>query len=122
MASFIALSINGSEGETIFPAELIRCILEYVHAECQNGFSLQFEDGASLVWIDRILILGDHQGQRAVGGQKGASDYKPCWRCVNVVGAHRCVPPGYVDITEADPAAFIPQTTDGVRNIRKHSL
>ena len=101
-------------------AEYIRCILEYSHAECQNGFALQFEDAARLVWIDRILILGDHEGQRAVGGQKGASGYKPCWRCVNVLGAHRSVPPGYVDITATDPTAFVPQTTDGVQNIRTH--
>ena len=58
-------------------AEYLRCVLEYVHDACQHGIAITLRQGASLVWICKVLVLGDHEGLRAFAGCKGAAGLKP---------------------------------------------
>ena len=46
-------------------AEYLRCVLEYVHDACQHGIAITLRQGASLLWICKVLVLGDHEGLRA---------------------------------------------------------
>ena len=58
-------------------AEYLRCVLEYVHDTAQHGIAITLRQGASLLWISQVLVLGDHEGLRAFAGCKGAAGLKP---------------------------------------------
>ena len=98
-------------------AEYLRCVLEYVHDACQHGIAITLRQGASLVWICKVLVLGDHEGLRAFAGCKGAAGLKPCWRCVNVISGNRRLPPGHVHLGNADTTLLRLQTDDGLQAV-----
>ena len=54
-------------------------------SEWSQGVPLDLGDGPRLHFIDKICVLADAEGLRAVTGTKGASGTKPCLRCENVL-------------------------------------
>ena len=84
-----------------------------MHDTAQHGIPITLRQGHSMLWIRRVVILGDHEGLRAFAGCKGAAALKPCWRCVNVIAGHRALPPGHVHLGNADSALLRPQTDAG---------
>lgn len=54
-------------------------------SEWGQGVPLDLGDGPRLHFIDKICVLADAEGLRAVTGTKGASGTKPCLRCENVL-------------------------------------
>lgn len=101
-------------------AEYLRCVLEAVHDTAQHGIPITLRQGHSMLWIRRVVILGDHEGLRAFAGCKGAAALKPCWRCVNVIAGHRALPPGHVHLGNADSALLRPQTDAGLQAVVAH--
>ena len=101
-------------------AEYLRCVLEAVHDTAQHGIALTLRQGASLLWIRKVLILGDHEGLRAFAGCKGAAGLKPCWRCVNVISGERTLPPGHVHLGNPDASLLRPQTDAGLAAVVTH--
>ena len=101
-------------------AEYLRCVLEAVHDMAQHGIALTLRQGASLLWIRKVLILGDHEGLRAYAGSKGAAGLKPCWRCVNVIAGERTLSPGHVHLGNPDVSLLCPQTDAGLEAVVTH--
>ena len=101
-------------------AEYLRCVLEAVHDAAQHGIAITLQQGASLLWISKVIVLGDHEGLRAFAGCKGAAGLKPCWRCVNVIAGYRALPPGHVHLGNADLSLLRAQTDDGLQAVLAH--
>ena len=101
-------------------AEYLRCVLGAVHDTAQHGIALTLRQGASMLWIRKVLILGDHEGLRAYAGCKGAAGLKPCWRCVNVIAGERTLPPGHVHLGNPDVSLLCPQTDAGLEAVVTH--
>ena len=98
-------------------AEYLQCVLEYVHDTAQHGIAITLRQGASLLWISQVLVLGDHEGLRSFAGCKGVAGLKPCWRCVNVVSGNRTLPPGHVHLGNADTTLLRWQTDEGLQAV-----
>ena len=101
-------------------AEYLRCVLEFVYDTTQDGIAITLRQGASLLWIRKVVLLGDHEGLRAFAGCKGAAALKPCWRCVNVISGNRSLPPGHVCLENADVTLLRPQTDAGLQAVMAH--
>eukprot|EP00435_Cladocopium_sp_Y103_P070585 s87_g35.t1 len=101
-------------------AEYLRCVLEFVHATAQDGMAVTLRGGSSLVWIRKVIVLGDHEGLRAFAGCKGAAGLKPCWLCCNVISGQRELPPNHVHLSCADTSRWCPQTDDGLTAVAAH--
>ena len=43
-------------------AEVMRHLLESVREETEHGITVCFADGAQLFFIERVLLLNDHEG------------------------------------------------------------
>ena len=95
-------------------------MLESVHDAAQHGSAITLQQGSVLLWIRKIVVLGDHEGLRAFGGCKGAAGLKPCWRCVNVVSGSRALPPGHVHLDNADVALLRAQADEGLQAVLAH--
>eukprot|EP00435_Cladocopium_sp_Y103_P004786 s4498_g1.t1 len=101
-------------------AEYLRCVLEFVYDTAQHGMAITLRGGPSLLWIRKVIILGDHEGLRAFAGCKGAAGLKPCWRCVNVISGARALPPDHVHLGNADTSLWRTQTDDGLKAVVTH--
>ena len=103
-------------------AGVLRSLLETVQTEAKDGFPLQLsaEEGPRLVFISRVLILGDHEQLRQCTGAKGASGKKPCLKCRNVLSLGHTDIRGHCDVQEHDTSKFLPQTQTGVLAILRH--
>jgi hypothetical protein len=100
--------------------EYTRVVLRHIHGEVQNGFALDASEGPVLVFLPKIILLGDHEALRALSGAKGSSGAKPCLKCCNILSQNRHIPPLHACITEANSANFLPQTEEGLREILRH--
>ena len=100
--------------------EYTRVVLRHIHGEVQNGFALDASEGPVLVFLPKIILLGDHEALRALSGAKGSSGAKPCLKCCNILSQNRHIPPLHACITEANSANFLPQTGEGLREILRH--
>jgi hypothetical protein len=101
-------------------AEIMRHLLEAIYVETECGLPICIESCGHLVFIDRVLLLNDHEGLRSVIGAKGSAAMKPCCHCSNVLSLGRACPPGYTDISEMSPSKFVRQTDKGLMDIRNH--
>jgi len=81
--------------------EYTRVVLRHIHGEVQNGFALDASEGPVLVFLPKIILLGDHEALRALSGAKGSSGAKPCLKCCNILSQNRHIPPLHACITEA---------------------
>ena len=90
-------------------ATAFRAILESWHDECQTGIALDLGDGPRLHFIQRVLLLADAEGLRALSGTKGASGTKPCLKCSNVLShlaAEAGTPDNHTSLAETSHAAL----------------
>ena len=106
--------------ESLSHAEYLRCVLEAVRDDAQHGVAMTLRQGSVLLWISKVLVLGDHEGLRAFAGCKGAAGLKPCWRCVNVISGNQKLPPGHVHLDNADVALLRTQTDAGLQAVLAH--
>ena len=100
-------------------AEVMRHLLESVREETEHGITVCFADGAQLFFIERVLLLNDHEGLRSVTGAKGSAGVKCCCHCINVLSLGRNCPPGYYDISEVHSSNFVQQTDDGLAAVQR---
>ena len=101
-------------------AEVMRHLLEKMWEETEYGVTIDVDDEAHLFFIDKVLLLNDHEGLRSVTGAKGYScGIKPCCHCTNVLSMGRECPVGYVDISESCPSKFVRQTDEGLASGRE---
>eukprot|EP00435_Cladocopium_sp_Y103_P055415 s510_g18.t1 len=101
-------------------AEIMRHLLEAWYEETECGFPVCIYSKSQLAFIDRVILLNDHEGLRSVSGAKGSAGAKPCCHCTNVLSLGRECPPGYTDISEMSPSKFVRQTDEGLMDIRSH--
>ena len=83
--------------------------LEYWHDEFQTGIALDLGDGPRMHFIQRVLLLADAEGLRALSGTKGASGTKPCLKCSNVLShaaAEAGTPDNHTSLAEKSHAAL----------------
>ena len=92
--------------------EYTRVLLRNLFDEVNQGFAVDTSSGPVLVFLPKVVLLGDHEGLRALSGAKGSSGAKPCLHCCNVLSQGRPVPPLHANITESDPSKFRPQTDE----------
>ena len=90
-------------------AEVMRHVLESSREETEHGVTVCFGESAHLFFIERVLLLNDHEGLRGVTGAKGSAGVKCCCHCINVLSLGRTFPLGY-DISESSPSKFVQQT------------
>ena len=102
-----------------FPA-IVRGLLEETRTAAQDGMVVSLATGPELLFIQRVLILGDHEGMRALSGWKGSSGYRPCFKCANVVSLGGARPARFVDIANSDMARLQPLSHTNLRDIRHH--
>ena len=100
-------------------AEVMCHLLESVREETEHRITVCFDDGAQLFFIERVLLLNDHEGLRSVTGAKGSAGVKCCCHCINVLSLGRDCPPGYYDISEVYSSNFVPQTDDGLAAVQR---
>ena len=100
-------------------AEVMCHVLESVREETEHGITVCFDDGAQLFFIERVLLLNDHEGLHSVTGAKGSAGVKCCCHCINVLSLGRDCPPGYYDISEVYSSNFVPQTDDGLAAVQR---
>ena len=72
--------------------EYTRVVLRHLHGEVQNGVALDASEGPVLVFLPKIILLGDHEALRALSGAKGSSGAKPCLKCCNILSQNRHTP------------------------------
>ena len=102
-------------------SDYTRLLLEDIRSSTADGFPVELIDKeAWMVFIDRLLVLGDHEGLRSLSGCKGAAGAKPCCKCSNVVANGREVPEKHVGIYELEVAKFARQTTASLAEILDH--
>ena len=99
---------------------LVRLLLEKIREDSVDGFPVQLNDSVELIFIDRVMVLADHEGLRALTGCKGSSGLKPCLKCSNVLSVRCRSVPGHVRLSEKDASKFRSQTQRGVRDIATH--
>ena len=90
-------------------ATALRAILECWHDECETGIALDLGDGPRLHFIEKVLLLADAEGLRALSGTKGSSGTKPCLKCSNVVShaaAELGLPDGHTSLGETSYGAL----------------
>ena len=109
-------SIKGCMGG--FPA-IVRGLLEETRAATQDGMVVSLASGPELLFIRRVLILGDHEGMRALSGWKGSSAYRPCFKCANVVSLGGARPAGFVDIANSNTACLQSLSHTNLLDIRQ---
>ena len=109
-------SIKGCRGG--FPA-IVRGLLEETRAAAQDGMVVSLASGPELLFIRRVLILGDHEGMRALSGWKGSSAYRPCFKCANVVSLGGARPAGFVDIANSNTACLQSLSHTNLLDIRQ---
>ena len=99
-------------------ASLTRAMLSQIRAETVNGFAVDL-GGAhepSLCWIDKVILLMDHEAIRSYTGTKGASGLKCCIKCLNVLALHKAEAVWqHEDISCCDVAKFWPATDASVQ-------
>lgn len=100
-------------------AEVMRHVLESSREETEHGVTVCFGESAHLFFIERVLLLNDHEGLRGVTGAKGSAGVKCCCHCINVLSLGRTFPLGYVDISESSPSKFVQQTDDGLAAVQR---
>ena len=103
-------------------SSILRCMLENIHSDVHNGFPVDFKNGngPQLVFIRRVIILGDHEQLRQSIGNKGSSGTKPCLKCSNVLSLGHSDIPRHTDIMEHDMGKCAQQTHRGVLDILSH--
>ena len=101
-----------------FPA-IVRGLLEQIRADTQDGMVISLDSGPELLFIDRVLVLADHEGMRALSGWKGSSGYRPCFKCANVVSLDGARPASFVDIANSDITRLQPLSHTNLCEIRQ---
>ena len=102
-------------------ADYTKMLLEDIRVSTQHGVAVELlGKEPTLVFFERLLVLGDHEGLRSLSGSKGAAGAKPCCKCSNVVGMGRAIPERHVSIDELDVRKFAPQTTETLEEILNH--
>ena len=99
---------------------VLRALLEATRREVEVGFPVDVAGEPKLLFIEKVILLGDHEGLRSLSGCKGASGFKPCLKCTNVLAKGKTGPVGYVGIACADAARFSPQTDSGLRETLRY--
>lgn len=92
-------------------ATALRAILQCWHDECETGIAFDLGDGPHLHlhFIEKVLLLADAEGLRALSGTKGSSGTKPCLKCSNVVShaaAELGLPDGHTSLAETSYGAL----------------
>ena len=103
-------------------ASILRCMLERIHKDVQYGFPVDFKrgNGPQLIFVPKVIILGDHEQLRQSIGNKGASGTKPCFKCSNVLSLGHSDIPRHTTIAEHDLSKCAQQTHKGVLDILSH--
>ena len=99
-------------------ASLTRAMLSQVRAETANGFAVDLgpSHDPTLCWIDKVILLMDHEAIRACTGTKGASGLKCCIKCLNVLSLNKADGvTDHEDITCSDFDKFWPATDASVQ-------
>ena len=100
--------------------EYTRVLLRNLYDEVNQGFAVDTSSGPVLVFLPKVVLLGDHKGLKALSGAKGSSGVKPCLQRCNVLSQGRPVAPMHANITESDRSKFRPQTEEGIKEILRH--
>ena len=98
------------DGESLPHTEYVRLLLEYIFVSVDAGFVVDCSEKPHLFWLQDCIVLGDHEGLRALSGSKGSAGAKPCLHCSNVVSNRRNIPTGHVSICESNASRFVRQT------------
>eukprot|EP00435_Cladocopium_sp_Y103_P038832 s1836_g10.t1 len=104
-------------------ATALRAILECWYDECETGIALDLGDGPRLHFIQKVLLLADAEGLRALSGTKGSSGTKPCLKCSNVLShaaAEVGLPEGHTSLAETSYAALKLLTQDRLAAILRY--
>lgn len=99
-------------------ASLTRAMLSQIRAETANGFAVDLvgSQEPSLCWIDKVILLMDHEAIRACTGTKGASGLKCCIKCLNVLSLQKAEAVWqHEDISCCDVSKFWPATDASVQ-------
>eukprot|EP00438_Fugacium_kawagutii_P009685 Skav208641 [mRNA] locus=scaffold1081:119702:121639:+ [translate_table: standard] len=100
-------------------ATVVRLLLEQIREDTKLGFPLDIAGDMHMVFVDRVVVLADHEGLRSITGAKGASGLKPCCLCSNVLNFERQAR-NHVSMAEAEVDTFVLQTQDGVLAVYEH--
>ena len=101
-------------------ASVTRSILEFLKSETSRGFAVNFgcNIDPEMVFVNKVLLLADHEAHRAAIGCKGASGTKPCLKCLNVTALNKAVNvKDHADISCSDVTRFWIQTDESVRAV-----
>ena len=99
-------------------AGLTRAMLTLIRSETENGFAIDLggSQGPMLCWIDKVILLMDHEAIRAATGTKGSSGLKCCVKCLNLLALGKASDVAqHHDITCNDMSQFWPATDASVQ-------
>ena len=94
-------------------------LLEHVLSETKDGFTLMLDGHPHLCFLGQISVLADADGLRLLLGSKGASGFKCCYQCTNVITGGKEIP-GHEHISSSSTEKFRPQTTRNLKAICDH--
>ena len=99
-------------------ASLTRAMLKQIRSETSAGFPVDLGGShePTLCWIDKVILLMDHEAIRACTGTKGASGLKCCVKCLNLLSLGKAdAVTDHEDITFSDVSKFWPATDGSVQ-------
>ena len=86
-------------------------LMSFYREETLHGMTIDVAGDPTLLFIDSVCFLADHEGVRAAMGCKGAAGIKPCVKCRNVLAGERhTYVEGHVGIGELNFSKFWPMT------------
>jgi len=99
-------------------ASVLTSLWSHYKEETQHGLPVRIGAAFELLLIPHVMLLSDHEGIRSALGCKGASGFKPCIKCRNVLMLHRAEDiPSHVDVSCSDPEQFLRQTQRDVDDV-----
>ena len=101
-----------------YPSSMSK-FLHHVVSETKDGFTLMLGNIAHLCFFQKISLVADADGLRLLLGAKGASGFKCCYQCSNVITGEKHLA-GHEHIRSTKVSNFQAQTQSNLKAVCAH--